>query len=562
MPVSLIRDWEEANGNRIAIYVYQICRVELLGAGDEWVTLLRRPPGHIKFEEEVKLLLYQGHYSLVLDFQKLICRQKNMSIRPYDGHTATMACHRCFRYFKKKEKLEAHLARWDCMDDSTPCKANKSLPQAEEDGSPAMDVFKKFQHMIFHQCVIPADFETNWDPDDKCTKLGEKTLLLGRNKHVISAAYSAVGSEGFEIPPEHQMWLYRGPDPVRVFLINLLKLYRVYYEAKSNPMKIIMTDADVEIHTSATRCGYCNSKFKSFGPLVKCADHNHFTGAYRTAACSSCNSKARLSNDIIILFHNGGGYDFHFIVRAIADLQSSAIGEMTIHEFNTGVATPDMKMKIKDMRVEVIAKTAERYMEIRFGPLIFRDSMNFVKKGLAAMIVSQRKVSSDASLAFPITARLHPQASIDLDLLLQKIPFPYASMRDDTCFHLPAVLPQSCYDNDISVEKCSDETYQLVKHICETFGFTTLLNITMPISTVMSCFWLIAYSPFELLSTRKLALIPCIVCLCLEPRSKRCCWLLVRLQLNLFAMRTVDGTSWMTSTTIFEVVFPTSLCPI
>ena len=374
MPVSLIRDWEEANGNRIGVYVYQVCHVGLMGAGDEWVTLLRRPPGHIKFEDEVKLLLYQGHYSLILDFQKLICR-RHMTIHSYGGHTATMACHRCFRYFKQKEKLQAHLARWDCVDDSLPYKAEKSLPKANEDGSPAMDAFKKYQHLLYHQCLVPADFETNWNPADKHTKQGEKTLLLGRNKQVISAAYSAVGSEGFEVPPEHQMWLYRGPDPVKIFLINLLKLYRVYYEAKSNPKKIIMTEIDVQVHTSATRCGYCNSEFKSSGPLVKCADHNHFTGAYRTAACSSCNSKARLSNDIIVLFHNGGGYDFHFIIRAIADLQASEIGEMTIHEFNTGVAAPDKKMKIKDMEVQVIAKTAERYMEIRFGPLLFRDSI-------------------------------------------------------------------------------------------------------------------------------------------------------------------------------------------
>ena len=471
LPISLITDWERANGNKIGVYVFQISHVSLMGAMDEWVTILRRPPGHVVFEKDVMLLLYKGHYSLILDIQKLLCRQ-HMSIHTYDGHTATVACYRCLRYFKKKEKLDKHLACNNCMGDAIH-KAQKSLAKVNEDRTLPRDVFKKYQHMLYHHCVIPADFETDWHPDDKGTMRGEKTTLLGRNKNVISAAYAAIGSEGFEVPCEHKAWLYRGPNPMSAFLISLLRLYRVYHEAKSNPKKIIMTDADVQAHAESIKCSYCNSDFEDSGALLKCADHNHFTGAYRTAACSSCNSKARLSNELVILFHNGGGFDFHFIIRAISDLQTSAIGEMTLQEFNTGKASPEMKMKIRDMSVQVIARTSERYMEIRFGPLVFRDSMNFVKKSLAEMIDSQRKVSPDARVAFPITAALHPQASLNLELLLQKVPFPYRSMRDATCFHLPALLPQSCYDDDLGQEKCSDATYALVKKICETFELTT-----------------------------------------------------------------------------------------
>jgi hypothetical protein len=99
--------------------------------------------------------------------------------------------------------------------------------------------------------------------------------------------------------------------------------------------------------------------------------------------------------------------------------------------------------------------------------------MNFIKKSLAEMIESQHKVSKDTAVAFPITTKLHPRASVNLNLLLQKIPFPYTSMRDSTCFCLPALLPQACYDNDLSQEACSGETYAVVKHICETFAFTS-----------------------------------------------------------------------------------------
>ena len=52
MPISLITDWERANGNKIGVYVFQISHVSLMGAMDEWATILRRPPGHVVFEKE------------------------------------------------------------------------------------------------------------------------------------------------------------------------------------------------------------------------------------------------------------------------------------------------------------------------------------------------------------------------------------------------------------------------------------------------------------------------------------------------------------------------------
>ena len=82
--------------------------MELYSASDEWVTLLRRPPGNVKFEKEVVLLLYKAHYSLVTDFQRLICR-RHMSIHVYQGHHETFCCHHCMMYFGKREKLNKHL---------------------------------------------------------------------------------------------------------------------------------------------------------------------------------------------------------------------------------------------------------------------------------------------------------------------------------------------------------------------------------------------------------------------------------------------------------------------
>ena len=206
MPLSLLGDWEHTNKNRVGVYVYQVAHVSLMGAEDEWVTILRRPPAKIKFEKDVKLLLYKGHYSLILNFQKLICR-RHMSIHSYEGHTATMACHRCLRYFAVQENLEKHLKARSCVE-GCEFKVVKKLAEVDDDGKLPMDVFKRYSCMLFHPNVVYADFETNYHPDDYGTQRGEKTTLLGRNKDVISAAFAAVGRDGFEIPPEYKAWLY------------------------------------------------------------------------------------------------------------------------------------------------------------------------------------------------------------------------------------------------------------------------------------------------------------------------------------------------------------------
>ena len=51
------------------------------------------------------------------------------------------------------------------------------------------------------------------------------------------------------------------------------------------------------------------------GKLRKEREHNHWTGAYRGAACHSCNMKLKDPNTILVLFHNGEGFDFHELIR-------------------------------------------------------------------------------------------------------------------------------------------------------------------------------------------------------------------------------------------------------
>ena len=48
-------------------------------------------------------------------------------------------------------------------------------------------------------------------------------------------------------------------------------------------------------------------------------DHCHYTGRYRGAAHSKCNLKYGVSKKISIAFHNGSNYDYHFIIKKLAE---------------------------------------------------------------------------------------------------------------------------------------------------------------------------------------------------------------------------------------------------
>ena len=51
----------------------------------------------------------------------------------------------------------------------------------------------------------------------------------------------------------------------------------------------------------------------------KVRDHFHYTGTHRRAADSICNVRYEKSKEIFAVLHNGSNYDFHFIIKELAE---------------------------------------------------------------------------------------------------------------------------------------------------------------------------------------------------------------------------------------------------
>ena len=70
-------------------------------------------------------------------------------------------------------------------------------------------------------------------------------------------------------------------------------------------------------------------KIKQYHKVI---DHYRYTGKYRGAAHTKCNSKFSVPKDFSIVVHNGCNYDYHFIIKELAKEsgeQFTCLGENT-----------------------------------------------------------------------------------------------------------------------------------------------------------------------------------------------------------------------------------------
>ena len=61
-------------------------------------------------------------------------------------------------------------------------------------------------------------------------------------------------------------------------------------------------------------------------------DHCYYTEKYREAADDICNLRYKIPKEILVVFHNGSTYDYHFILKDLVEKfegQFNCLGENT-----------------------------------------------------------------------------------------------------------------------------------------------------------------------------------------------------------------------------------------
>ena len=84
-----------------------------------------------------------------------------------------------------------------------------------------------------------------------------------------------------------------------------------------------LTKEQQESYENAKICYICEEKFENKylkdKKYRKVRDHCHYTREYSGAAHSTCNLKYRAPKKIPIVFYNGSNYDYHFIIKELAE---------------------------------------------------------------------------------------------------------------------------------------------------------------------------------------------------------------------------------------------------
>ena len=92
----------------------------------------------------------------------------------------------------------------------------------------------------------------------------------------------------------------------------------------------------------------------------------HYTGQYRDAVHSICNSKYRIPKKIHIAFYNGSNYGYHFIIKELAEefkKQFACLGENT-EKYITFTVPIEKEVKWIDKNREEITKTYLTYCNL------------------------------------------------------------------------------------------------------------------------------------------------------------------------------------------------------
>ena len=86
-----------------------------------------------------------------------------------------------------------------------------------------------------------------------------------------------------------------------------------------------LTDKEKEYYDMQKKYYICKKSFvydeekDTYINYRKVRDYCHFTRKVRGATHSICNLRYRIPREIPVIFHNGSKYDYHFIIKELAE---------------------------------------------------------------------------------------------------------------------------------------------------------------------------------------------------------------------------------------------------
>ena len=117
----------------------------------------------------------------------------------------------------------------------------------------------------------------------------------------------------------------RRKDCIENFCNDLKELITEIIKHKEKKMTTLTSD-EISLYESKKVCHICKEKFcyykdkkSKYALYHEVTDHCHYTGKFRRAVHSICNSRYKIPKKIPTVFNDGLTYDYHFIIKQLAE---------------------------------------------------------------------------------------------------------------------------------------------------------------------------------------------------------------------------------------------------
>ena len=149
---------------------------------------------------------------------------------------------------------------------------------------------------------------------------------------------------------------------------------------------IPLTDKENKSYKKQKVCYICKKRFSNDDDnkkYYKVRDHCHYTGKYRGAAHSICHLRYKTSKEIPIVFHNGSTYDYHFIIKEVANEfegQVECLAESTEKYITFSVPIEEELDNVKTIIYKLKFIDSYRFMSTSLSKLVENLSEIYRKK--------------------------------------------------------------------------------------------------------------------------------------------------------------------------------------
>ena len=230
------------------------------------------------------------------------------------NHNGDFYCFNCLHSFSTDNALKKHerlCENNDYCSVEIPTKLNKILKYNHVEKS----LKTPFVIYVDLECLLLKQQSCQNNPNESYTERKAIHEPCGYSLDLVCSFDSKEDKHSF----------YRGNDCIKKFCSELKELGTkvVNYEQKEMTP---LTDDENRYYEEQKECYICRKAFcynkkqkKRFKLYKKVRDHCHFTGKFRGAVHSICNLHYKVPKEIPVKIHNGSKYDYHFIIKELAE---------------------------------------------------------------------------------------------------------------------------------------------------------------------------------------------------------------------------------------------------